>query len=590
MHTMTVYHLKNYIFKDAIVFKGERTAPLALSRLLFLAHLLCLYTPAGQAESVSINSRETNVLNESGQLYLADDEDFPSSAAEITGFIAKRTPVSNVNLFGGSYWYYVELKNDSDIATWVMNPGGTLIEDVEVRLYSEGGLVQAFKTGYSADRDYMLHYGKNLSLPPGTNGQLLVRFSSPYFASFPSFEWLSASAFKHRVAWENVLTLIAFGALLTLALYNSFIFMTTGDRAYLYYGLYLSAYFLAWAFTFHLPAELFGLHNLHLHYIFFFLLPPLNTLFYMEFLGLQKRAPRLAAWSRVNYWLPLLLLPSCFIAPSYAHMLATLVISYWLVLALISSIVIMRSGFRPARYFVFAFIALLLPGIVILPANLGLLPDVVRNSELFTLFGGTFDAILLALALADKIRILSTDKDEALQSLHKVLAITRTDHLTGIANRHAFDQDFNQVFDSPAQKMGDSQKTLYLIDLDGMKRINDMYGHLSGDKLLCTFAQHLSKLEVDDCKVYRIGGDEFTVIAPVGSNNNLNIAIANIEKQLHESEFRGVGISYGIANAHECQSTHDMFSLADKRMYEYKTLNRYARADDTTPLTEVAGP
>ena len=435
----------------------------------------------------------------------------------------------------------------------------------------------------------MLHYGKNLSLPPGTNGQLLLRFDSPYFASFPGFEWLSAAVFKHRVAWENVLTLIAFGALLTLALYNSFIFITTGDRAYLYYGLYLSAYFLAWAFTFHLPAELFDLHNLQLHYIFFFLLPILNTLFYMEFLGLEKRAPRLAAWSRVNYWLPLLLLPSCFIAQSYAHMLATLVISYWLVLALISSIVCMRSGFRPARYFVFAFIALLLPGIVILPANLGLLPDLVRNSELFTLIGGTFDAILLALALADKIRILSNDKDEALQSLHKMLAMTRTDHLTGIANRHAFDQDFNQVFDSPPQELDGSQTALYLIDLDGMKRINDMHGHLSGDKLLCTFAQYLSKLEVDDCKVYRIGGDEFTVIAPMDSKNNLNIALANIEKQLRESEFSGVGISYGIANAHECQSMHDMFSLADKRMYEYKTSNRHARAEDATSLIQAGG-
>ena len=538
---------------------------------------------------MSIHTDETTVLNQSGQLYRADDEAFPNAATDIPSFIAQRIPVANVSLFGGSYWYYVELRNESDIATWVMNPGGTLIENVEVRLYSEDGFVQGFKTGYTADLDYMLHYGKNLSLLPGTKGQLLLRFDSPYFASFPDFEWLPAADFKYRVAWENALALFAFGALLTLALYNSFIFISTGDRAYLYYGLYLSAYFLAWAFTFHLPAELFDLHNLQLHYIFFFLLPILNTLFYIEFLELEKRAPRLAAWSRVNYWLPLLFLPSCFIAQSYAHMLATLAISYWLVLALISSIVCMRSGFRPARYFVFAFSALLLPGTIILPANLGLLPDLVRNSELFTLIGGTFDAILLALALADKIRILSSDKDEALQSLHEMLAITRTDHLTGIANRHAFDQDFNQVFDSRPQELAGSQKALYLIDLDGMKRVNDMHGHLSGDKLLRTFAQLLSKLEVDGYKVYRIGGDEFIVIAPIDRKNNLNISIANIEKQLRESEFRGVGISYGIANAHECQSTHDMFSLADKRMYEYKTLNRHARAEDTTPLAQVAG-
>jgi diguanylate cyclase (GGDEF)-like protein len=580
---MTAYHPSNTSPKSG------KVAPLLLLCLLFLGILLGLYTPIGQSEAVSIDTVETTDLNQGGQLYHADSEAFPSSVADIPNFIAQRSPVQNVSLLGGSYWYHVELRNSSNIATWVMNPSGTLIENVDVKFYSEGGLVQAFKTGYTADHDYMLHYGKEVFFPPGSKGQLLLRFDSPYFASFPDFEWLSVEAFKYRVSWENVLALFAFGALLTLALYNFFIFITTTDRAYLYYALYLTAYFLAWAFTFHLPAELFDLHNLQLHYIFFFFLPILNTLFYIEFLELKKRAPRLAAWSRVNYWLPLLLLPSCFIALHYAHVLATLAIGYWLILALVSSIVCMRRGFRPARYFVFAFTALLLPGLIILPANLGLIPDLVRNSELFTLLGGTFDAILLALALADKIRILSSDKDEALHSLHKMLAITRTDHLTGIANRHAFDQDFNQVFNLSTEELDGSKKALYLIDLDGMKRINDRHGHLSGDKLLCTFAQHLSTLEIDDCKVYRIGGDEFTVIAPIDRKSNINIAIANIEKKLHEHEFRGVGVSYGIAHSHECQSTHDMFSLADKRMYEYKTLNRHARADDTTPLTQIVG-
>jgi len=573
-----------YFHKDRI-YQGAKIAPVTLSRMYFFAALLFLFAPLGQANIVTIHSGEATLLNQSGQLYRAGEEDFPHSAAAIPSFIAQLPSVPSINLFGGHYWYYVELRNNSDIATWVMNPGGTLIENVEVRLYSEHGRVQGFKTGYTASHDYLLHYGKNLSLAPGAQAKLLLRIDSPYFASFPDFEWLSAAQFKHRVAWENVLTLIAFGALLTLALYNLFIFISTRDRAYIYYAVYLTAYFLAWAFTFHLPAELFHLHNLQLHYIPFFLLPILNTLFYMEFLELKKRFPRLAAWSRVNYWLPLLLLPSCFIALPYAHTLATLAISYWLALALISSIACMRSGFRPARYFVFAFIALLVPGMIILPANLGLLHDPIRNAELFTLIGGTFDAILLALALADKIRILSNDKDQALQSLQKMLTMTRTDHLTGIANRHAFDQDFNQLFDSAPLEHDGSQQVLYLIDLDGMKRVNDNHGHLRGDQLLCTFAAHLSKLPMDDCQVYRIGGDEFTIVATMDRKSEINAAIARIEQQLSENDYRGVGISYGIANAHECTSTHEMISLADQRMYQYKTSQRQARADDAQTLT-----
>jgi len=564
--------------------KGADIAPLASPclrlLLVLLLALLFLYTPTSQSEVVAIQSGDVTVLNSSGQLYHAGDGDFPASAAEIPNFISQLPAISSVSLFGGSYWYYAELRNDSAITTWVMNPSGTLIENVEVRLYPENSAVQSFKTGYTADRDYMLHYGKDMSLPPGTRAKLLLRFESRYFASFPDFEWMSAATYKHRVAWENVLALTAFGALLTLALYNTFIYLTTRDKAYFYYSVYLLAYFLAWAFTFHLPAELFRFHNIQIHYVPFFLLPILNTLFYMEFLDLKNRFPRLAAFSRVNYWLPLLLLPSCFIAMRYAHMLATLAISYWLVLALISSIASMRSGFRPARYFVLAFVALLIPGLIILPANVGLLPDLVRNSELITLYGGTLDAILLALALADRIRILSSEKDQALQSMQTMLAMTRTDHLTTIANRHAFDQDFTQAFEQPAPETRHPETILYLIDLDGMKRINDTEGHLRGDQLLRTFACHLAKLEINDYKVYRIGGDEFTIVARANGEAAITPAIARIEKQLHKGGFASVGISYGIANANECKSANEMITLADTRMYEYKTSRRKTRADD----------
>jgi len=162
--------------------------------------------------------------------------------------------------------------------------------------------------------------------------------------------------------------------------------------------------------------------------------------------------------------------------------------------------------------------------------------------------------------------------------------MTRTDHLTSIANRHAFDQDFTLIFDQPSEKINFAQKILYLIDLDGMKRINDSYGHLRGDQLLCTFASLLSELETKGCKAYRIGGDEFTIVADASSEKDINTAITHIEKQLYENGFSGVGVSFGVAKTHECESANDMISLADKRMYEYKTSHRNARADDVQPV------
>lgn len=556
-----------------------------------LLALLYLCLPVHASGAISLKQGEIIDLAEHGQLFRADIEDFPSSASKLPTWLSQREPAPSVNLFGGAYWLYAEIRNHSNSSNWIVNPSGTLIDHVEVRLYPDNGHDQGFVTGYQAKHDYMLHYGKAVHLPAGMGARLLIRFESPYYASAPSFELYDEPDYQQLVLSENVWMLAAFGALLTLALYNLFIFTITRDRTFFYYAAYLVAYFLGWAFTFHVPSELFGLYNLNLHYIPFFLLPVLNTLFYMEFLQLKTQFPRLAAISRINFILPLALIPSCFIALPYAHMLATLTISIWLIIALVSGIASLRSGFRPARYFVLAFIALLVPGAIILPANVGLIPDLVRNAELLTLLGGTLDAILLAFALADKIRILSSEKDLALKRLSKMLDLARTDHLTRIANRHAFDQAFEEAFERQVAVDDAEPLMLVLIDLDGLKRINDKYGHSRGDELLCAFATALARIEGEGITVYRLGGDEFTILARNMNEETMCNTIADLEVQLRERGFDEAGISYGIAFTSESESPNDMLTRADRRMYEFKTARRRSRSqDDGQPIPCLETP
>ncbi len=567
------------------------TEGLARPSLCIVVLVLLLYAPINVSGAVSLTRGEVANLIENGQLYHAGEEDFPASADDLPVWLSQRLSLPSVNLFGGAYWLYAELRNDSDTTEWVVNPDGTLIEHVEVRLYPQEGKVQRFVTGYRAEHEYMLHYGKTVHLVAGSGAKVLIRFASPYYASEPGFELLVESDYRQRVLWENVLVLAAFGALLTLTLYNLFIYTITRDRAFIYYAAYLIAYFLGWAFTFHVPAELLGWRNLHVHYIPFFLLPVLNTLFYVEFLQLKTRFPRLAAVSRINLVLPLVLLPSCFVALPYAHILATVVITLWLIIALVSGIASLRSGFQPARYFVLAFIALLVPGAIILPANVGLIPDLVRNTELLTLLGGTLDAILLAFALADKIRILSVEKDQALQRLNKMLDVARTDHLTGITNRHAFDHAFGQAFLRPQDADDPTQLMLFLVDMDGLKHINDRYGHSRGDELLCTFARDLATLQTGGITVYRLGGDEFTILARQCNDGEIRAAMLRMETRLRERGFEDAGISYGVAFASECHSPGDMLARADRRMYEFKAARRSVRAqDDRQPSPSAQMP
>lgn len=534
-------------------------------------------------KAVPINLHEDVAISLVNQqhLYIAKTDNPPESISEIESWLRQQEPAEKINLFGGSYWLYAEIVNQSAITEWVINPNGTLIERVNIYVYNEDNTPpDILLTGYRAKGDYTLHYGKDLQLEKNTRHKVLIRFESAYFASLPKFDVVQKTVFQQEMLFENVLTLAAFGALLTLALYNFFIYLIAREVMYFHYAAYLFVYFVGWAFTFHLPAEMFRLKVLSLHYIPFFLLPVLNTLFYLNFLQLNKYSPRLASLSRINIILPLILLPSCFIALPYAHMLATVVITIWLLIALASGITCLRQGFRPARYFVLAFIALLIPGALILPANVGLIPDLLKNSELVTLLGGTLDAILLAFALADKINLLSAENKSVVKRLHESLKMATTDNLTKINNRYAFDQDIKQLADLDASSDRFKQVALFMIDLDGLKSINDYYGHVKGDELLCYFSKGLFSLESEDTRNYRIGGDEFTILTTKANIQNLRNAMGLLEENMRNNGFKEAGISYGVASASECDSLGDMVVLADKRMYVFKAARRHSRLED----------
>lgn len=497
-----------------------------------------------------------------GGLFAAQDRAFPERTEDIAGWLRGKTPVSRVNLSGGQYWLVQATTNASGQSEWVFNPHGTLMDEVETRVYRSGQPTVRELTGYRHEHEYTLHYGQDLELGPGETVWLVVYVRSPYFASYPDFSLDPAPAYRKQVHLENLLTLAALGALLSLAIYNLFVFVGTRDRSLLLYALYLLTYCVAWAFTFHIFADVFGFRNLHLHYVWFFLLPVTNTLFYRRFLRLDEHLPRLARLSRVNLWLPLALLPSCFVALPYANALATLAITVWLVLALISGVASWRRGFTPARYFVFGLLALLIPAALILPGNVGLLPDLVENSELFTLLGGTLDGLLLAFALADRIRLLMRDNETYIARLQEALHLAGTDGLTGLRNRHAFDQAF-----SAAEARGFS---LLLIDLDGLKKINDSQGHHRGDELLRAFARLLGGLDGEGTSTYRLGGDEFAVIAPLGAGDRLRHELGVLEQQLRALGFPEAGVSFGLATHGESPSRGEVFSRADQRMYEHK--------------------
>jgi diguanylate cyclase (GGDEF)-like protein len=544
-------------------------APEIRAILLIAAVLLGGVGVAAPANSsgLRLNPSDSTELIGRGALYLApNDAPPPSDPADLPAWTATLKPVPRISLFGGAYWLVVTVTNTSGEQDWVIDPNGSIIDRVDAWIIGAND-VQALQMGYRADYEYLLHYGKHVTLKENATYTVALRFESPYFARFPSIRLLPRADYVRHAGVETTLILGALGALLMLGLYNFFIYARTRASSLFFYAAYMLAYAVGWGLTFNVGAQLFGFRDLHWHYVPFFLLPVLNTLFYLGFLKLDQYHPPLARVSRFNIALSLILLPSCFIALPYAHSLATLVIGLFVVTAFISGIVVWRRGFAPARFFVFAFVALLVPATFILPANVGLIPNLLGNTELWTLMGGTLDGVLLAFALAERINQLQREKDAALLELQHALTLAHTDALTQLGNRQAFERDTQQLNPDGA---------LILVDLDGLKRTNDLRGHGRGDALLRGFADRVSALP-EVASSYRLGGDEFVLLAKSSDIPALTKALEGIEQALQLEEFPEAGVSFGMATVAEANQRARLNELADARMYQHKFERRNLR-------------
>src|SRR5450830_380285 len=426
--------------------------------LLALAMHLMLSCAAAQAAAspaaVRLGAAGNFDLVPQAVLLRDDGGAFPAGGGEAAfgAWMAAHARAKSVASGGGAYWLVAVVRNDTALAQWVLYPNNTLLERFETRVYplddggvdaSADGLQQAV-TGYRASHEYMLHYGSDVRLQPQRSYRLVMRFNSPYYVRTPIVALRPQGAFRLLAARENVVILGALGALGALALYNFFIYSFTRRSAYLYYSLFVISTALAWAMPLNVFVDLFGWYLEPVHYVPFFLMPVFSTLFYLRFLELKTRAPLLAKISRINIVLPLLLLPTSFLAIGVAHKLVTVVIAFYMVLALISGIVAWRRGFQPARYFVLAYIAVLAPALMVLPANMGLLLPIDANVPLLVLVGGTVDALMLAFALADQIRLLGDRMEQQVATRTDDLvrantALTAAKEHAEVVSRHRID-------------------------------------------------------------------------------------------------------------------------------------------------------
>lgn len=248
-----------------------------------------------------------------------------------------------------------------------------------------------------------------------------------------------------------------------------------------------------------------------------------------------------------------------------------------------------RSGERlPSRTMAAIFFvshgiiySLRIPTAIVYPAPLG---NGTAHSVWFALFSLELFAHTILAAVA--MLVLIKERGEALYR-----QASRTDALTGIANRGSFFED------TRIHLAGRGEGTLMIFDLDRFKAINDTHGHVAGDAVLKHFAARISASLEEGMLFCRFGGEEFALFAPLhdiaraeqfAERLRQEVSALNISSEGREI---GVSVSIGLADVATFGADFDrLHSAADGALYAAKEAgrNRVMRAAPAAVLSGFA--
>ena len=148
--------------------------------------------------------------------------------------------------------------------------------------------------------------------------------------------------------------------------------------------------------------------------------------------------------------------------------------------------------------------------------------------------------------------------------LTRLRELSRTDVLTGIMNRNEMNNRIDELREGKAkvERLG-----IVFADLNGLKRVNDQFGHVEGDRMLKESAAVLRQVFAGD-EIYRAGGDEFMIITRGAEEEELRKRCEEIKR--HAAEYKYVSFAAGYCVISDSREIRTALKTADERMYRDK--------------------
>jgi diguanylate cyclase (GGDEF)-like protein len=192
----------------------------------------------------------------------------------------------------------------------------------------------------------------------------------------------------------------------------------------------------------------------------------------------------------------------------------------------------------------------------------------ISISSEITMYEGVLYSVILPMTL------LRLTREEVHSEL---LQESRSDYLTRLGNRRLFFEEGERIVNESV--MSRQPIALLAFDLDHFKKVNDRYGHKTGDEVLRSFADTVRAATNGDAVLARIGGEEFAALLPGCDSHHANNVAAAVAQRFAATSHSADGnqfratVSIGLAVAgRDAASLTDLLSAADEALYRAKSL------------------
>lgn len=187
--------------------------------------------------------------------------------------------------------------------------------------------------------------------------------------------------------------------------------------------------------------------------------------------------------------------------------------------------------------------------------------------------------LYITIVLFKKNKELKDVQEKLTVSMAQLKKTNSLDCLTGVLNRKTGEKTICQIISRNLNSQSSESSVdmaLFIIDLDYLKKINDNYGHQSGDQALIGVAKTLLDSFRREDIIFRLGGDEFMAFIPQCATSvlieNCSKRIINGMKEVAKKQNKTISVSIGVAmcNSEEKVDFTELYNRADKALYHRK--------------------